>query len=58
LPKLFFDSTGQGGFLNIIALYQFVATPLKFSREFTSLILELTGGNPRLIILSDSPLIA
>jgi len=47
---LFFDSTGQGGFLNIIGLYQFVATPLKITQEFASLILELTGGIPRLII--------
>lgn len=47
---LFFDSAGQGGFLNIIGLYQFVATPLQITREFAHLILELTGGIPRLII--------
>lgn len=47
---LFFDCKSQGGFLNVIGLYQFVATPLKITREFASLILELSGGIPRLII--------
>lgn len=47
---LFFDSESQGGFLNVIGLYQFVANPLQITRELARLILELTGGIPRLII--------
>lgn len=47
---LFYDSENQGGFLNVIGLYQFVANPLKITSGFARLILELTGGIPRLII--------
>ena len=47
---LLFDSKSNGGFLNILGLYQFVAKPLSITQEFASLILELTGGIPRLII--------
>lgn len=46
---LFLDEEG-GGFLPMLGMYQFVQKPLAITPDFAKLIIELTGGIPRLII--------
>lgn len=49
-PIFFSNDEDKPGFINVLGRYQFVAHPLKITREIAELVLELTAGIPRLII--------